>query len=34
MVINMYNDGMSLDLIRKYSNLSIEEIEKIIKVVK
>jgi len=30
----MYNDGMSLDLIRKYSNLSIEEIEKIIKVVK
>ena len=29
-VINMYKDGMSLELISKYSNLSLEEVNKIV----
>ena len=34
MVINMYKDGMALELISKYSNLSLEEVNKIIEKVK
>ena len=30
MIINMFNDNVSLDTIAKYSNLSIDEVKKII----
>ena len=30
MIINMYNDGLELNQISKYANISIEEIKKII----
>ena len=30
MVLNMYNEGLNLDAISKYSNLSLREIKKII----